>query len=86
VAGLREAVLHARAADARDARAPNPSPGDGAFGQLLRDVERAGLPVFLVARAVVCSEYEVAMIMQVAAPPLAGMTPGNVLRRHKLAE
>ncbi len=86
VSGLREAVIQARNADAEAAQSPAVKPGNGELYRVLCDIERAGLFVWGVADAIHCTEDERAMIAQVVAPALAGMTPGNVLHRHKLAE
>ena len=80
-AGLREAVFRARAADAEAADTPSPTPGNGALWKLLSDIERSSLCVWDVARAVACTEDELAMIALAVAPHLAGMT-----RRHERAE
>ena len=84
--GLREAIRRARNADAKAAKALPASPGHGELWRLLCDIERGGLCVWDVARAVHCTEDETAMIARAVAPRLAGMTPGSVLRRHKLAK
>ncbi|HEY7327641.1 MAG TPA: hypothetical protein VH592_08380 [Gemmataceae bacterium] len=84
--GLREAIHQARNADAKASQSLNVTPGHGALWQLLCDIERSGLCVWDVARAIRCTEEEKVMIAQAVAPSLAGMTPGNVLRRQQLPE
>jgi hypothetical protein len=79
-AGLREAVAEAREADARAARGVPGTHGHGKLWQLLQDIERSGLCVWDVAKAIECSEDERAMIAQVVAPALAGMTRVSVIR------
>jgi hypothetical protein len=76
---LREAVLKARDADAKAALAQPLTPGHGELWQLLCDIVRSNLCVWDVARAIHCTEDEVAMIAQALAPHLAGMTPASVL-------
>lgn len=87
---LREVVRQARNADAKSVRAnrfkPYPQPGHGALWRLLRDLERSHQRLWPLADAIGCTEEEKAMIAQVIAPHLAGMTPGNVLHRHQLGQ
>ena len=82
VASLREVIRKAR----NDANAPRrrqaPPQDNGALWQLLRDINRSPLCVWDVARDVKCTEEERAMIAQVVAPHLAGMTPRDVLKRR----
>ncbi len=85
-AGLREAVIRARAADGKAARAREATPGHGQLWRLLRDIEQAGLCVWNIAREIECTEDETAMIAQAVAPQLAGMTPGSVLARRREGE
>jgi hypothetical protein len=54
--------------------------------ELLRDIERSSLCVWDVARAIDCTEDELAMIAQVVAPHLANMTDVSVFRRHARAK
>ena len=84
--GLREAVHRARTADSKAAKTHPARHGHGELWQLLCDIERSGLCVWDVARAMRCSKDETAMIAQAVAPHLAGMIPGSVHRRHKLAK
>lgn len=82
-AALRAAVIRARNADVEAVQAPDLTPGHGELWKLFCDIERAGLRVWDVARAIACTEDERAMIAQAVAPHLAGMTSGSVLHRHK---
>ena len=85
-AGLREAVKRARTSDAAGANTPTETRENGALWKLLRDIERSNLCVWDVARAIQCTEDELAMIAQIVAPHLAAMTPGSVYdRQQKLA-
>jgi len=87
---LREAVRAAQSADAEGAayalRAASPRADNGELWRLLRDIASSGRCVWDVTRAVGCTDDEIAMIAQAVAPRLAGMTPGSVFRRHKLAK
>ena len=83
---LREVVRQARNADAKAAESYRVTPGHGALWRLLRDLIRSGRTVWSVARAIRCTEDEKAMIAQVVAPHLAGMTPGHVRKRHQLGQ
>ena len=60
-----------------------------AFAQLLRRLADSDLSVWAIARSAATEkpldDAEAAMIAQVVAPHLAGMTPGSVYRRHQLA-
>lgn len=80
---LLQAIARARGADAKT--------GDTAFAasndrllQTLRELDRADVCLWDMARAIGCTEEENAMIAQIVAPKLAGMTPGSVLRRSVL--
>jgi hypothetical protein len=61
-----------------------------AFAALLRRLAALDLSIWSVARQVPgdkpLEDAELAMIAQIVAPQLAGMTPGLVHRRHKLAK
>jgi len=85
-AGLREAVRKARNADKKAATVLPVTPGHGELWRLLCDIERAGLRLWDVARAVRFDEDERAMLAQAVASHLAATTPGSVLRRHRLAK
>jgi hypothetical protein len=60
-----------------------------AFAQLLRRLADSDQSVWAIARSATpekpLDDAEVAMIAQIVAPHLAGMTPGSVYRRHQLA-
>ena len=60
-----------------------------ALANLLRQVAESDLCVWTIARPAAgdkpLDEDERAMIAQIVAPPLAGMTPGTVHGRHKLS-
>ena len=60
-----------------------------AFAQLLRRLAASDLSVWAIARFAArdkpLDDAETAMIAQIVAPHLAGMTPGNVHCRHQLA-
>lgn len=60
-----------------------------AFVQLLRRLADSDLSVWAIARSAArdkpLDDAEAAMIAQIVAPHLAGMTPGNVHCRHQLA-
>ena len=60
-----------------------------AFASLLRRLAASDLSVWAIARSAATEkpldDAEVAMIAQIVAPHLAGMTPGSVYRRHQLA-
>jgi hypothetical protein len=81
--GLREAITRARNADTLAVKASQLTAVHGELWQLLCDIERSGFRVWEVARAVRCSEDEMAMIAQVVAPALAGMSPASVLSRRE---
>jgi hypothetical protein len=83
--GLREMVESARNADAKAARASAAPPGHGELWALLRRIEQSGLCVWDLARAIRCTDDEMAMIAQVVAPALAGMTHASVHWRHQRA-
>jgi hypothetical protein len=84
-ASLCEAVTEARSADAKAAKSLPVTSGHGALWNVLKEIERSNLRVWQIVEAIQCSEDEIAMIMQVVAPDLAGMTPGSVFTRRKLA-
>lgn len=60
-----------------------------AFEQLLRRLADSDLSVWAIARSAAkdnpLGDAEAAMIAQIVAPHLAGMTPGSVHHRHLLA-
>lgn len=60
-----------------------------AFVLLLRRIADSDLSVWSIARSASrekpLDDDEVAMICQIVAPHLAGMTPGNIHCRHRLA-
>lgn len=60
-----------------------------AFAELLRRLAASDLSVWAVARSASTEkpldDAEMAMVAQIVAPHLAGMTPGSVYRRHQLA-
>jgi len=60
-----------------------------AFAQLLRRLAASDLSVWAIARSATpekpLDDAEAAMIAQIVAPHLAGMTPGSIFRRHQLA-
>ncbi len=60
-----------------------------AFEQFLRRLADSDLSVWAIARAAAAEkpldDEEAAIIAQIVAPHLAGMTPGNVHHRHLLA-
>jgi hypothetical protein len=62
----------------------------GAFEKLLRHIAESNQCVWTVARSVATDipldDAECAMIAQVVAPHLAGMTPGSVFRRQERAK
>ena len=64
--------------------------GQGALERLLRDLERSDELVWSVALTIGFTEEEMdmlkAMIAQVVADHLAGMTPGNVRKRREHAD
>lgn len=78
-AGLREAFIRARTIDADGVKTLTGRRDNGELWKLLRDIERSGLCVWKVARAIRCTEDELAMIAQAV---LAGMPPGSVFRRR----
>jgi hypothetical protein len=59
-----------------------------AFSAMVRRLAESDIPVWAIARQASqpLDEAENAMIAQVVAPHLAGMTPGSVHRRHKFAQ
>jgi hypothetical protein len=87
---LLKQILHAKNTDARAVRsahvAIHPRPGHGALYRLLCDLDRSDQRLWPLAETIGCTPEETAIIAQIVAPQLAGMTPGNILRRHKLAE
>lgn len=87
---LHEAVHRARRVDDKAALTNrvmhHPRPGHGALYRLLRDLDRTDQRLWALADAIGCTEEEKAMIAQIVAPDLAGMTPGNVLHRHQLGQ
>jgi hypothetical protein len=83
--GLREAVIRARKADSEAAHARVVTPGKGELWRLFRDLERADLQVWNVARAIHCTEDEKAMIAKAVAPDLAGCRC-QLSRRKKQAK
>ncbi len=85
-AALREAIERARSADARGADSPSEKPDNGQLWELLVAIERSGLQVWDVARAIRCSEDELAMIAQVVAPHLVRTAPGTVTLRDRYAK
>lgn len=85
-AALREAVRTARTADTKASQSRHVTHEHGALWQLLRTIERSKQCVWDVVRVIRCTEDERAMIAQAVAPHLAGMTPGNIVRRRKLAK
>ncbi len=60
-----------------------------AFEQLLRRLADSDLSVWAIARSAAAEkpldDEEAAIIAQIVAPHLAGMTPGSIYRRHQLA-
>jgi hypothetical protein len=60
-----------------------------AFVQLLRRIADSDLSVWTIARSASrekpLDDDEVGLICQIVAPHLAGMTPGSVYHRHRLA-
>lgn len=60
-----------------------------AFTQLLRRLAASDLSVWTIARSATSEkpldDTEAAMLAQIVAPHLAGMTHGSVHRRHRLA-
>jgi hypothetical protein len=60
-----------------------------AFAQLLRRLANSDLSIWAIARSAATEkpldDAEAAMIAQIVAPHLAGMTPGSVHHRHLLA-
>ncbi len=78
--GERMAIRQAQAARSQRLL-PKPRFDNGPLYCLLRDLERSGVCVWRLAKDIDCNEDEMAMIAQVVAPHLAGMTPGNILRR-----
>jgi hypothetical protein len=80
---LRESVVRARNADAEAVKVGPVTAGHGELWQLFLDIERSGVSVWEIARVMRCTEDEIAMITQVVAPRLAGMTAGSVLRRRE---
>ncbi|HEY7314606.1 MAG TPA: hypothetical protein VH643_34980 [Gemmataceae bacterium] len=60
-----------------------------AFEQLLRRLAASDQSVWAIARSVgtekPLDDAEMAMVAQIVAPHLAGMTPGSIYRRHQLA-
>lgn len=60
-----------------------------AFEQLLRRLAASDQSVWAIARSAgtekPLDDAEMAMVAQIVAPHLAGMTPGSIYRRHQLA-
>ena len=87
--GSRQAVRTAQSADAKGAARAEctgtPHAGNGEMWRLLRDIE-AKDPAYGRCPSRGVFRGRTAMIAQAVAPQLAGMTPGNVLDRHKLAK
>lgn len=83
---LREAIIRARDADARAAQEHVPTPGNGEFWRLLKELDRRDLRLWDVAGAVACTDEEKAMIAQAVDPYLAGLTPGSVFHRRDRAK
>jgi hypothetical protein len=82
-AELREAFEKARHADANAARAGAAPPGHGELWAVLCKIVRSDFSVWEIARGAHCTDDENAMFAQAAAPELAGMTPGSVVRRRE---
>jgi hypothetical protein len=85
-ADLREAVASARNADAKALETLPITPGGGEFWQLLRRIDRSDLCVWDIARAIHCTDDEMAMIAQAVAPHLTWKKPGSVLHGQKRAK
>jgi hypothetical protein len=79
---LREAVMAARSADANPGSCEVVLRRKSELERLLREIERSDDCVWRIVKVIDCSEDERAMIAQIVAPALAGMTPGSVLNRY----